>query len=60
MKAIVVVVGFGLLLVTSSFNDLVYGRLESAHKTALFGTALVMLAFIEIIFIVTFREEFEK
>lgn len=60
IKAIVLVVSFGLLFVMMSFQDLVYGRLESAHKTALFGTGLVLLAFAEIIFIVTFREEFKK
>jgi amino acid transporter len=60
MKATVLTVCFGLLFVMMSFNDLVYGRLESAHKTALFGTGLVLLAFAEVVFIVAFREEFKK
>lgn len=60
IKAIVLVVSIGLLFVMISLSDLVYGHLESAHKTALFGTGLVLLAFIEVIFIVAFREEFGK
>ena len=60
IKAIVLVVGFGLIFVMMSFNDLVYGRLESAYKTALFGTGIIVVAFMEIIFIIAFREKFEE
>ena len=60
IKAILLVVGFGLIFTMLAFGDLVYDRLESAYKTALFGTGLILLAFAEIIFIVAFREEFEK
>lgn len=60
VKAIVVVVGFGLLFIGGSFLDLVYGRLESAYKTALFGIAIIVVAFMEIMFIIAFREEFEE
>ena len=58
IKAIVFVVGFGLIFIMLSFNDLVYGRLESAHKTALFGTGIILIALMEIMFIIVFREEF--
>lgn len=60
IKAIVLVVGVGLIFVMGSFTDLVYGKLESAHKTALFGTAIIVLALVEIMFIIAFREKFEE
>jgi len=60
IKAIVLVVGVGLLFVMMSFNDLVYGRLESAHKTALLGTGIILLALMEIMFIIALRETFEE
>jgi protein-S-isoprenylcysteine O-methyltransferase Ste14 len=60
IKAIVVVVVIGLIFVMMSFNALVYGWLESAHKTALFGTGIILLALVEIMFIIAFREWFEE
>lgn len=60
MKAIVVVVSFGLAFVMLSFYPLAYGHLESAYKTALFGTFMVLMALFEVMFIITFREEFEE
>jgi len=60
IKAIVSVVGFGLIFVMMSLSDLVYGRLESAYKTALFGTGIILLALGEIMFIIVFREKFEE
>ena len=60
IKAIVIVVGVGLIFVIGSFTDLAYGRLESAYKTASFGTAIIFLALAEIMFIVGFKELFEE
>jgi len=60
IKVVVLVIGFSLLFIVGSFTDLVYGRLESAYKTALFGTAMLMLVLNEIMFIFAFREEFLK
>lgn len=60
IKAIVLVVGVGLIFLMGSFSDLVYGRLESAYKTALFGTGIIVLALAEIMFIIAFREKFEE
>jgi hypothetical protein len=60
IKAIVIVIGIGLIFIMSSSGDLVYGKLESAFKTALFGTAMILIALTEVMFIIAFREEFEK
>jgi len=60
IKVIVFVVGLGLIFVMGALGDLAYGRLESAYKTALFGTAMITLAVGEIMFIIGFREKFEE
>ena len=60
IKAIVIVVGFGLCFVMMSFYNLAYAHLESAYKTALFGTTMVLMALFEVMFIIVFSEEFEK
>jgi len=60
IKVIVLVVGLGLVFVMGALGDLVYERLESAYKTALFGTGMIVLAVGEIMFIIGFREKFEE
>jgi len=59
IKVIVYVVSVGLVFVMGSSNCLVYGWLESAHKLALFGTGIILVALMEIMSIIAFREIFE-
>ena len=58
IKAIVIAVGLSLIFVTGAPNDLAHGNLQSAYKSALLGTTIIVLALVEIIFIIVFREEF--
>jgi len=60
IKVIVVVVCFGLGVVMLSFRDLAYGHLETAYKTATFGTFMVLMSLWEIMFIIAFRNKFKE
>lgn len=55
IKAIVFVVCVGLTFAFGSFSDLVYGRLESAYKTASIGAGIIFLAFAEIMYVIAFK-----
>jgi len=48
------------IFIVDSFGDLVNGRLEGAYRTAQFGTSIITLMLMEILFILAFKEEFVK
>ena len=55
----VFVLGIGLIFVANPISALVYESLESAYNKALLGMVMSFLAFMEIMSIIGFREEFE-
>lgn len=49
-------IAFGLLFVINGLHELVVGSMDGSYKSALFGTILLILTFVEVMFMVTFRE----
>ena len=54
--SVIIILAFGLLFVMIGFSELVFGSMEGAYKSALFGTSLTLLAFFEVMFMVVIRE----
>lgn len=56
IAVIIVAIAFGLVFVMLGLAGLVFGSLEGAYNTALFGTFLIILVFFEVMFMVVIRE----
>jgi predicted signal transduction protein with EAL and GGDEF domain len=57
---IVVMIGFSLLVILGSLNELVYGNTEIAMQRAIFGTSLILLVDLEVVFMALYKALWKK